>query len=149
MWVPVAVMLVANCYTPFSTFACYRCQSQDEPQRGKHSGRNWSNKGHLTWLYKIIVDIRLPTWSGAALGEPVWATVSILCCHLASHFEFTLPRVAHSWPLSANMTSSTKPRNTQHIATSSEEDRATVISRMHRKFGKVWTCGFGDIIHVR
>jgi len=51
------------------------------------------------------VDSRLRPQSGAALW---WVSLSIRrdaksCCLLLSHIKYTLFRVAHSWPLSANV----------------------------------------------
>lgn len=49
-----------------------------------------------------------------------------------------------------NMVSSTKPEvHVYHIANTTEEDRATVISNMHKMFGKVRACGSVDILADR
>jgi len=42
-----------------------------------------------------------------------------------------------------------KTGSTQHIATPSEEDRATLTDNMLRKLRKVWTCGFRDMLADR
>ena len=57
---------------------------------------------------KAVVDIRLRPRSCAAPGGSVsvHAVVSNPCCPMLSNFEYTPFRVAHSWPLCAQMTSS-------------------------------------------
>ena len=61
---------------------------------------------------------------------------------LIQSFQLFRYPLRDTWSIE-NMTLSTKPE-VHNITTRSEKDQATVTVNMHKKFGEVSLCGFGD-----
>ena len=115
-------------------------------RRKTEAGSNSSQGGALRGVFLVRQWPPLPYGS-----RRLWVSLSSLHaavsnprCPLLSNFEFMPFCIAYTRPLCANVISSIKTGNMQHIATPPEKDRATAVCNMHRKFGKHCTCISGD-----
>ena len=96
----IARKLQSNC--SMHHYECVALCKDISLQRGRFCTRSLasciprSSEDKLSWVFFIHVLCLI-------------APLSNLYCHLVSHFEYTRFCVAHSWPLCAKVSSSTKP----------------------------------------